>query len=73
MLKSTKNAENHKHTKNHIIIRHVVPQLDCRQAFYQFWSIVVPLPNFWPKISKFLKIEKKPLNMLSFYIPLGVY
>ena len=36
MLESTKNAENDKHTKNHIIIRHVVPQLNCGQAFYQF-------------------------------------
>ena len=72
MLESTKNAENDKHTKNHIIIRHVVPQLNCGQAFYQFWSIVVPLPNFWPKISKFSKIEKETLNMLSFYILLGV-
>ena len=64
MLESTKNAENDKHTKNHIIIRHVVPQLNCGQALY---------PIFGPKYQNFQKLKKKPLNMLSFYIPLGVY
>ena len=38
---------------------HVVPQIECGQAFCQFWAFVVPLPHFWPKKSKFLKNERK--------------
>ena len=67
-LKRTKNTENHKHTKNH----NVAPQIHCGQAFCQFWAIFVPLPHFWPKKSKFSKNEKKRLEILSFYILLGV-
>ena len=55
---------------------HVVPQIECGQAFCQFWAFVVPLPHFWPKKSKFLKNErkekKKPPEILSFYILLGI-
>ena len=41
------------------IIWHVVPQIECRQAFCQFWAIFVSLPHFWRKKSNFLKNEKK--------------
>ena len=55
---------------------HVVSQIECGQAFCQFWAFVVPLPHFWPKKSKFLKNErkekKKPPEILSFYILLGI-
>ena len=55
---------------------HVIPQIECGQAFCQFWAFVVPLPHFWPKKSKFLKNErkekKKPPEILSFYILLGI-
>ena len=55
---------------------HVVPQIECGQAFCQFWAFVIPLPHFWPKKSKFLKNErkekKKPPEILSFYILLGI-
>ena len=55
---------------------HVVPQIECGQDFCQFWAFVVPLPHFWPKKSKFLKNErkekKKPPEILSFYILLGI-
>ena len=41
------------------IIWHVVPQIECGQAFCQFWTIFISLPHFWPKKSNFLKNEKK--------------
>ena len=41
------------------IIWHVVPQIECGQAFCQFWAIFVSLPHFWCKKSKFLKNENK--------------
>ena len=42
------------------IASHVVPQIECRQAFCQFGGIFVPLPHCWPKKSKFSKNEKIP-------------
>ena len=40
------------------MISHIVPQIECGQAFCQFWAIFVPLPHFWPKKSNFSKNEK---------------
>ena len=51
---------------------HVVPQIECGEALCQFWAIFVPLLHFWSKKSKFSKNEKKRLEILSFYILLGV-
>ena len=50
------------------MISHIVPQIECGQAFCQFWAIFVPLPHFWPKKSKFSKNKKKRQEILSFYI-----
>ena len=54
------------------IISHVVSQIEYGQAFCQFWAIFVPLPHFLLKNSKLLKNEKWSLEILSFYILLGV-
>ena len=63
-LKFSKN-ENTKITKNALnvlnitIVSHVVFQIECGQAFCQFWAIFFPLPIFGPKIQKFRKTKKK--------------
>ena len=70
-LKRTKSTKNNNHTKNH---GHITCCSSDRvqTSFCQFWAIFVPLPHFWLKKSKFSKMEKKRLEILSFYILLGV-
>ena len=46
------------------MISHIVPQIECGQAFCQFWAIFVPLPHFWPKKLKFLKNKKIIKNII---------
>ena len=41
------------------IISHVVPQVECRQAFCKLSVMFVPLPHFCPPKNKSLKNEKK--------------
>ena len=57
-LKFTKKLEI-KNILETTIMSHVVPQIECREAFCQFWAIFDPLLHFWTKNSKFSKNEKK--------------
>ena len=52
----TKNTENHKHTKI-TIISHVVPQIECGQAFCQFWA----------QIKIFKKMEKRNTQICNHF------
>ena len=83
-LKRTKNSKNHekclkrtKYTKitnilKITIVSHVVSQIECRQAFCQFWAIFVPLPIFGPKNQKFRKMKKNPIDILLLLLLLSV-
>ena len=70
-LKRTKSTKNNNHTKNHDHIT-CCSSDRMRRSFCQFWNIFVPWRYFWPKKSEFSKMEKKRLEILSFYILLGV-